>query len=1218
MKDDCLSMIAERFGVPIAELLKLNSAQIKDPNLIYEGNTLKLPLPSPIEPDGTRIPLTEPPVDSCEKADTCQPPKAFVDILYVPAHPRTGKQMWYAITKGAKAKIEEERSHMEAAVLVDDPETTMKNLNKLGVVSKFSAKVHEQFMLDDDAAKYRSLLLAKLVINTHTFDVNGRNPNDFLSSVAELLGISLTEFSETISERENSKEKFLYYGGKFSLLHKDKNSVDNIEFEEKVNNNLRVLVLKELDKNINILEKSAEKSAKGIIAEDGTKFIYQKELNYFTTNKQQSIASNIDQLHRHRSRSDDNLFKSSSSVCRDYVSQWPNELKDALDNMRDGYLRSTKEQENIISGQDYFLCAVALKNLNNYGIVIKEQCLTLEQLEGTSPRSQGPKSLEKLTWREDGKELDITNYDIVKVIESLYEELAGNQKDVDLTSFVNHVDRNWSYYPTRALINIIDLTVLKHKKALSQVLGVGETPIDELFRQLLWIKKVAIARLDFLKNLALKKADEGASRLIFTLDEPHVMPKQLNLLWDETKFKPKSFNKEGFINQAGFNDVQVVECCLLSDGKVFYLRGPEWYMPTTSEDTHYKKAAGHISIITENITFNDSKASSKSIVETKSLENTLEELKKKGAVVEISYLKEESAFDTAFWKDSYHYQGGRGPGNELTAYSVDAGAQLLRFSTKAETEINQSISSYHSRQDRTLDVGGSKAISAKLTALQGQLNFSFWLPLMAENKLVKEEDVDKARGWNFAIKYQDEIGHEYYYEAGEFRMCISGSVYGLAAATCQLSSKVAIGPSNIGEGFGIKGSTVGLFDPNVYNAYNLTNAKFSTIEQTPMAAEVSVSVDAFAGVEVGGKLGAAVYWVAPRSEKSNVLPSPKKLGSIDGELSAAYGVGYHAEFQLLFNGPALIVVASAGLIVGPGCSGKIAISLDASATDEFIGCLLGVLKQSHFRRLSVFGDVDENGINDNFQKLNDLMTIAAALGLSFASVLLMPSKEWGAYKIQVVSKQYAPMLAYRITVDKKKEQMKSWVSSLPPETLSNLIGALVQKQTEDQGEITAKASNYNQAQAIVQIMMWLSGDKSVEDEANQRQWKETLIAMGKLPPGKKSHKEEWSVYTKQWIKLAKFIKSNDDQRKTLSILFNDASDKLSKNMVLTRCRDFYHGGLLDGIEKPLKYNSYPISLVENPIVGEKISLLKDANIEFKESDLINTNEFIINWSIDEI
>lgn len=237
------------------------------------------------------------------------------------------------------------------------------------------------------------------------------------------------------------------------------------------------------------------------------------------------------------------------------------------------------------------------------------------------------------------------------------------------------------------------------------------------------------------------------------------------------------------------------------------------------------------------------------------------------------------------------------------------------------------------------------------------------------------------------------------------------SVYGLAAASCQLSAKLAIGPSDASEGFGIKGSTIGLLDPNIYDAYTFGGGSLRSAGQAAYAGEAAISVDAFAGVEAGGTLGATVYWAPPEVKcvtQSKPPKPPKKLGSIDGKLSGSFGAGYHAEFRLLVQGGVIILVASAGLVVGPGCTGKVAINIDANAADEFIGCLLGVLKQSHFRRLAIFGEADANGINDSFNELNSLMTLVLGMGLSVAQVSLMPVTALAGYKQQVLSQEYAP------------------------------------------------------------------------------------------------------------------------------------------------------------------------------------------------------------------
>ncbi|MCG6368696.1 LysM peptidoglycan-binding domain-containing protein [Vibrio fluvialis] len=1217
LKNDCLSLLAKRFNVSVDELIKLNSQQIKDPNLIYEGDVLKLPedLIQPIEFDGSRIDLVEPPTRPNCGNDTCQSPMKYDDILYVPAHPKTGKKAWYALTEQAKEKIAIERANMAQAIVENDAEATMKNLNKLGLISKFAAKVHEQFMTPEEVEKYKALLLANLVIKNEAFRVDGRNPNDFLLDVALLIDVPLEETRKKLSDREQAKNRHLYYG-KFGSLYRP--SPEGPVFEKQINHQLRALIIDKIKEEIERLEKAAENAAKGHVADDGSKFIYDKQLKYFTSTHQNALALLIRQMHSSRGKSEQNLLSMGVKRSRAYLTSWPKQLQQALEQGSRMMMLSVQEQQNFVANQKAFVCAISLKSLNHYGLVIKEQCLTLNQLEGESGIACGPAALKKIrNWREADKALDIINDS--QLIENLYAETAGDQFDNDLLDVnLNRIITGpaaWSYFTATALKAVIDATINKHKNALSQVLGSGaSTPIDELFKQLLWVKKLAIARLEYLKSLAQKRAAQGAGSLEFTLGNESEMPPTLTLLWDETKYKPKEKQKSGFINKAEANDLQAVECCLLSDKKVFYIRGPHWLIPENNEDREAAIAAGHVRVITERITFSATKSAGKNIVEAGSLTDALDALKKPENKLDLMPIKASAEFDTAFWQDSYHYQGGKGPNGETSAYSVDAGAQLLRLSTKAEADLNSPVSSYQNLIKKRRNIGGSGSISAQFTALQGQLSFAFWLPFIPENKAMKPEQVEQVKGYDISLTYVDKHSREHKYEAGDLRVCIAGSVYGLAAASCQLSAKLAIGPSDTSEGFGIKGSTVGLLDPNIYDAYTFGGGNLRSAGQAAYAGEAAISVDAFAGVEAGGTLGAAVYWAPPEVKyvtQSKPPKPPKKLGSIDGELSGSFGAGYHAEFRLLVQGGVIILVASAGLVVGPGCTGKVAINLDANAADEFIGCLLGVLKQSHFRRLAIFGEADADGINDSFNELNSLMTIAVGLGLNLAQVLLMPVTALTGYKQQVLGQEYAPFLARRITDEDKMEVMRQWIVTLPPETLCNILSSLVQGQSRTKPE-----ANQLQAQAIVQIMQWLSADKSVGEEANQRQWKETLIAMGKLPAGKKDHQVEWQTYQSQWLRLARFVKASDlsGENKLISRKFDEVSEKLCKNMVLTRYDESFQSGLLAGIKKPTQYFAYPIGLVQNPVVGQKLQIWLETE---SQSELVKKNETIINWSIHE-
>ncbi|MCX9566746.1 LysM peptidoglycan-binding domain-containing protein [Vibrio cholerae] len=1205
LKNDCLSVLAKRFNVSVDELLKLNSQQIKDPNLIYEGDVLKLPedLTQPIEFDGSRIDLVEPPTQPNGGNDTCQSSMKYADILYVPAHPKTGKQAWYALTEQAKEKIAIERANIAQAIVKNDVEATMKNLNKLGLISKFSAKVHEQFMTPEEAEKYKTLLLANLVIKNEAFRVDGTNPNDFLLDVALLIGVPLEETHKKLSHREQAKNRHLYYG-KFGNLYRP--SPEGPVFEKQINHQLRALVIDKIKEEIQRLEKAAENAAKDHVADDGSKFVYHKQLKYFTSTHQNTLAFLIRQMHSSRGQTEQSLLSMGAQRSRAYLASWPKQLRNMM--------LSFQEQKLPLSSHKDFVCAISLKSLNHYGLVIKEQCLTLNQLEGESGIACGPAALKKINnWRESGKALDIINDS--QLIKNLYEETAGDQFDNDLLDVhLNRIVKGpaaWSYFTATALSAVIDATINKHKNALSQVLGNDRsTPIDELFRQLLWVKKLAVARLEYLKSLAQKRAAQGAGSLEFTLGNESEMPPTLTLLWDETKYEPKEKQKSGFINKAGANDLQAVECCLLSDGKVFYIRGPHWLIPENNEDREAAIAAGHVRVITERITFSTAQSSGKNIVEAGSLTDALNALKKPENTLDLMPIKASAEFDTAFWQDSYHYQGGKGPNGETSAYSVDAGAQLLRLSTNAEADLNSPVSTYQNSIKKRRDIGGSGSISAQFTALQGQLSFAFWLPLIPENKAMKPEQVEQVKGYSINLTYLDKHSREHKYEAGDLRVCIAGSVYGLAAASCQLSAKVAIGPSDVSDGFGIKGSTVGLLDPNIYNGYALGGGSLRSAEQAGYAGEAAITVDAFAGVEAGGTLGATVYWAPPEVKcltQSKPPKPPKKLGSIDGKLSGSFGAGYHAEFRLLVQGGVIILVASAGLVVGPGCTGKVAINIDANAADEFIGCLLGVLKQSHFRRLAIFGEADANGINDSFNELNSLMTLVLGMGLSVAQVSLMPVTALAGYKQQVLSQEYAPFLAERITDTKRSEIMRKWIVTLPPETLCNILSSLAQSQSR-----TKQEANQLQAQAIVQIMQWLAADKSVGEEANQRQWKETLIAMGKLPAGKKDHQVEWQTYQAQWLRLARFVKSLSN--KDLMDYFDQYSKILCKNMVLTRYDESFQSGLLAGIPKLTQYFAYPISLVQNPVVGQKVQIWLETE---SHSELVKKNETIINWSIHE-
>lgn len=61
-------------------------------------------------------------------------------------------------------------------------------------------------------------------------------------------------------------------------------------FEKQINHQLRALVIDKIKEEIQRLEKAAENAAKDHVADDGSKFVYHKQLKYFTSTHQNTLA----------------------------------------------------------------------------------------------------------------------------------------------------------------------------------------------------------------------------------------------------------------------------------------------------------------------------------------------------------------------------------------------------------------------------------------------------------------------------------------------------------------------------------------------------------------------------------------------------------------------------------------------------------------------------------------------------------------------------------------------------------------------------------------------------------------------------------------------------------------------------------------------------------------------------------------------------------------
>ncbi|MGO2343114.1 LysM peptidoglycan-binding domain-containing protein [Vibrio litoralis] len=1207
LKNDCLSILAERFNTTPEILMSLNSEQIKNPDLIYEGDKLTLPDPAieSIPLDGSRTELPKPPEELAGGVDTCSEPLDFADILYLPAHPKTGKKCWYSITEDAKNIIEKEKALLDTTIVEGNVQATTQNLSKLGVLSKFAAKHFEQFMSQENADDYKTLNLFKLVITRYLYKKTDNDPFDVLYDMAQKANIELGSIKRKVAQWKKYVEKVqddiertnamardransrvdAISGASINTAREARNQQANVD--QYVLDQLHNTVLDDITDKIESMEEAAIDKAEEMNSDDGTHFVYREELKYFTSKQQETIEKYAKML-------SDNHDEMS-------IAQLPHDKAKAK---LSALIQQPQEAQSPY-GVNWYSAAVS--NLNRQGLVVKEQCLTLAQLEGDSPANQGPKVLnEKMPdWRLPNQVIDIKKD---KLIEELYIQSKGDRAAEDIVSLVNDVALDWSYYPSLALKTLIDNTITEHQKNLAQVLGTT-LPLDELFNKLLWVKKVANARIELLKSVAQSRLESPNPTLEFQSPFVASLPAKLTLLWDNS-YKPKMKNKAGFENQAELNDLQVVECSLMSSGELFYLRGPAWYMPESNKDSLYLQAKGHVRNITGQIQFASQQSNSESVAT--SLSDALEKLKESEVKLDLLPLTKEKKFDTAFWSDGYHYQGGTSPDGKEAQYSADAGAQLFRFSSKAAATLNTPLSNDQNMRKNPKQLGGSGEVSANFALLQAQASFMFWLPFGdSNNEGVK--DIKDVKGYDLTLAYVDAHNTQKEYEAGCLAAKIEGSVYGLACASCQLSSKVAFGASDTGSGnFGLKGSSVTAFDPNIQS----TNVLNSGPVSSDYALDAGVTVDAFAGVEAGGTLGATVYWWPPKDTNE------KKLGSINGELSASFGAGAKGEFRLLFQGGVLVLVSSAKLVMGPGAGGKLAINLDMLGVDRFVDTLLGVLKQHDFKRLAVFGDVDEDGKNEEFVKLNNVLTLAMTMGLTVADVLLMPVSTWAKYEQSTLSKEYAPLLAGRTISDDPKVQreMKNWVIKLPPETLRNLLITLIKEQDKPYQRFTVEQSNQRLAQSIVQIMQWLVDDEN-DNISSKRQWKESLIRMNNDPAILQDKPLQWESFKDNWFKLARFVNKFKGSTVADSLLvnrFDEYSRKLCQNMKLTYA-DVMEDPLANSYQssyvtlpkvKVRRYHAYPASMVENPDAKNKAIQIRntDGEIETKQ-------EFIMEWTI---
>ncbi|WP_230664205.1 LysM peptidoglycan-binding domain-containing protein [Vibrio cholerae] len=397
-RGDTLSVLAKRYNTDVATLQRLNAQQIKDIDLIYNGNTLVLPEVYDVASgereakqilSNERLTLSE-----------CSVPQ-FVDALYVPEHPNTRKQMLILLTEEAKKYVIEDNKRCKAA-LQGDKETVLKQLTKLGVMDQFNSIAHEAFLkhIDEQKAKdYREALLEHMALS-HCYQNNVlqfplENERIGLSRIIARQQQIEKQYQDALRDIEQRSQgsSWLPIGGMMGLT---KDAIAGAETHRVAQlKKLQKSLIKQLEKSIQRFEKEAmEFAAKTSLEEQGKHYQFSDKHAYYTSNVDLKIYNALETIKKERKKiglcddidsADLTISTAIPSLKTAYESYqyWQGRAHKVLNRlMGQGhwnprtFFTSTKS-DNRLQNPDFY---AAVYQLNQTGTVLKEQCLTEDEL----------------------------------------------------------------------------------------------------------------------------------------------------------------------------------------------------------------------------------------------------------------------------------------------------------------------------------------------------------------------------------------------------------------------------------------------------------------------------------------------------------------------------------------------------------------------------------------------------------------------------------------------------------------------------------------------------------------------------------------------------------------------------------------------------------------------------------------------------------------------
>ncbi|WP_252032965.1 LysM domain-containing protein [Vibrio sp. SCSIO 43135] len=885
-RGETLSMLAEKYNTTVDVLLSLNAAQIKDIDIIYDGDTLVLPK-TIVTAAGEREEKQILPDEQLVLAQ-CSVPE-YVDALYVPEHPKSKKQLLILLTKEAKQYVVEDNQRCQAA-LSGDKDTVLSQLTKLGVMDQFNSIAHESFLQQisaDKAQSYRSALLEYLALsrsyveNTLVFPAENRAIG--LDEVDKHVQDIEQQYHSALEEIELKSKGSLFvpvdgiYGE--IMLKKDAIAGAEASYTKRLKR-LQETLLGSLQQCIEGFESEAINYAADLQLEDkGQHYQFSKQHDFYSSNVDLKVFHALERVKKGRKEIDldDSLISadlsSASPILQldkakasyDFWAATAHPILMRLMNQQVDWNPASffKLNNNHIS-RKYREFFIGVYQLNQSGVLLKEQCLDEAELF------------------EGWEAVDEVKASIIEQRPSI-DDLT---KQLNKLNTATPITNKLGYYSAYTLNLVLLQEVALRVQDFAERFGENEQ-YAQYVQKLIGYSEDAQSRCSELLELAESRAQTPfwnyqKKEVTYLGDIPMWDDSTNMVVTKESNWKPRNFNNQIFAD-SGANSRTVVECALSSKPKEpIYILSDS---PVLSSDLAQNKQC--TSVMSLN---NSAQVARAKEPITQAISNALGGISE-AKLTSFKFEKTvslDTVEDVVFPWQTAEYK------NEMfginCAYETSGGAQFARFTYGAEAIVDQ-------------DILGSdnSAVKAEFTS-----NLAL---ASAENKIVIRFPASGEMPLDIPYRTKEST-ERHTHNIGASVLEIEGKVYGVVGASVKLGTQIHIGNmesvsySSAGRqvsALGIKGTT-----PNQADFSSFSASASDPVSSSIIAAGAKAEASAFAGLEAGGILTCKYDW------KKSAQAKKQNLFKVSSGLKVTAGIGYEGVLQCTFHNGRFVFITALG------------------------------------------------------------------------------------------------------------------------------------------------------------------------------------------------------------------------------------------------------------------------------------------------------------------